>query len=68
MSDKEREAFQKYTGTAYVNINATLRGIDKSFDVGNRENAKIFMLYWKMHLCHVKVRFIGECLLMHWAS
>ena len=27
MSDKEREAFQKYTGTAYVNINATLRGI-----------------------------------------
>ena len=40
MSDKEREAFQKYTGTAYVNINATLRGIDKSFDVGNRENAK----------------------------
>ena len=36
----QREAFQKYTGTAYVNINATLRGIDKSFDVGNRENAK----------------------------
>lgn len=40
MSDKEKEAFQKYTGTAYVNINATLRGIDKSFEVGNRENAK----------------------------
>lgn len=36
----QRDAFHKYTGTAYANINATLRGIEKSFDFGNKENAQ----------------------------
>lgn len=40
MSAEQREAFHKYTGTAYANINATLRGLEKSFDIGNKENAQ----------------------------
>lgn len=40
MSIEEREAFRKYTGSAYANINATLRGIEKAFDIGNKKNAQ----------------------------
>lgn len=35
----EKKAVHDYTGIAYGNINATLRGIDKQFDEGNRECA-----------------------------
>jgi len=39
LSPQEKGAVYAYTGTAYANINATLRGIEKSFDPGNYECA-----------------------------
>lgn len=39
LSPEGKEAVKDYTGTAYVNINATLRGIQKQFEPGNYEKA-----------------------------
>lgn len=36
----EKNAIHSYTGIAYANINATLRGIESKFDIGNYECAK----------------------------
>lgn len=40
LSPEEKRAVRAYTGTAYANINATLRGIEKSFGPGNYECAR----------------------------
>lgn len=39
LSPAGKEAVKGYTGTAYANINATLRGIEKQFEPGNYERA-----------------------------
>lgn len=39
LSKESKAAIHSYTGTAYSNINAVLRGIEKQFDLGNRECA-----------------------------
>lgn len=39
LSKENKAAIHSYTGTAYSNINARLRGLEKSFDPGNQECA-----------------------------
>ena len=39
LSTEHKAAIHSYTGTAYSNINATMRGIEKQFDPGNHECA-----------------------------
>lgn len=39
LSKEHKAAIHSYTGTAYSNINARLRGLEKSFDPGNQECA-----------------------------
>lgn len=41
LSEDESNAINGYTGSTYENINAVLRGIEKSFDPGNRKDAKL---------------------------
>ncbi len=39
LSTEHKAAIHSYTGTAYSNINATMRGLEKQFDPGNHECA-----------------------------
>lgn len=40
LSQEQKGAIHSYTGAAYSNINARLRGLEKSFDPGNLECAQ----------------------------
>lgn len=41
LSPAEYSAVRDYTGTAYVNINAVLRGLESDFNTGNHERASL---------------------------
>lgn len=49
LSKENKAAIHSYTGTAYSNINARLRGLEKSFDPGNQECA---LEYTKLYRAH----------------
>lgn len=55
LSGEERSAISAYTGTAYANINAVLRGIDSRFTEGNHQRAK------NIHSALSRARLPADC-------